>query len=249
MNLPFKFENKTINISVDESYDVESLKKRLHLYTIDEPETIDWIKSFKENSIFWDIGSNVGGFSFIASMHHQNIKIFSFEPNFINFYCQLKTCKENDIKNIFTFNLAINDKKEVAYFKYDILKNGAKGTFGEALKDNLLKSDYSNPFKRGINQEILMLGISLDSLVYEFCLEKPNYIKIDVDGNELLVIKGAKRLLSDNNVKQIFIEVDDKNYPNREIEIFLKDYSFIVKKDLNVGTLLKPIRMILYSRD
>ena len=66
MNLPFKFENKTINISVDESYDVESLKKRLHLYTIDEPETIDWIKSFKENSIFWDIGSNVGGFSFIA---------------------------------------------------------------------------------------------------------------------------------------------------------------------------------------
>ena len=182
-------------------------------------------------------------------MHHQNIKIFSFEPNFINFYCQLKTCKENDIKNIFTFNLAINDKKEVAYFKYDILKNGAKGTFGEALKDNLLKSDYSNPFKRGINQEILMLGISLDSLVYEFCLEKPNYIKIDVDGNELLVIKGAKRLLSDNNVKQIFIEVYYKNYPNREIEIFLKDYSFIVKKDLNVGTLLKPIRMILYSRD
>ena len=44
-----------------------SLSKRIHSYVDDEPLTIEWIKSFKNNSIFYDIGSNIGGFSFIAS--------------------------------------------------------------------------------------------------------------------------------------------------------------------------------------
>ena len=73
----------------------------------------------------------------------------------------------------------------------------------------MLKSDYSNPFKRGINLEVGILGLSLDSLIYEFNLPIPNYLKIDIDGNELLVLKGAKRLLKEPNLKEIFVEIDD----------------------------------------
>jgi len=249
MKLPFSFGDKTINFCADEDFGYEPMKKRLEAYLQDEPYTIDWIKSFKPKSVFWDIGANVGGFSFIAAMCHDDIKVFSFEPNFMNSHNQLKTCKENDIKNVFPLNVAINHRNEINFFYYDQVINGSKGTFSDKLKDQLAKSDYGNPFKRGIKHQVSILGVSLDSLVYDFGLNKPNYIKIDVDGNELLVIEGAKKLLNESEVKQIFIEIDDKIYPNKEIENFMSGYPYKIEKHLQVGTPEKPLRMMLYTKN
>ena len=44
----------------------------------------------------------------------------------------------------------------------------------------------------------------------------PTHIKIDVDGAEKLVINGAKVLLSNKTVKDIFIEIDHKNMELKE---------------------------------
>ena len=43
-----------------------------------EPGTIEWIDNFKndEDTIFWDIGANIGLFSMYAGFKHQNIKIW-----------------------------------------------------------------------------------------------------------------------------------------------------------------------------
>ena len=244
-----EYKNKVINVYSDDDYSINSsLNKRCSSYINDEPLTLDWLESFDDNSIFYDVGSNIGGFSFLASMMHSDIKIFSFEPNFMNFYCQLKTCVQNKFSNIFPMNLAINDNDEFNLFKYDWLNNGSKGTFGDKLKAEMLNSDYSNPFKRGISSEIGILGVSLDSLVYDFGLDIPNYIKIDVDGNDLLVLEGAKKLLYEDSVKEIFVEIDDKIYTNNEIENFMKNYPYKVKKNINVGTKQKPMRMILYVK-
>ena len=92
------------------------------------------------------------------------------------------------------------------------------------------------------------MGVSLDSLVYEFGLDIPNYIKIDVDGNDLLVLKGAKKLLYEKTVKEIYVEIDDKIYTNNEIENFMKKYPYKINKNINVGTKQKPMRMVLYVR-
>ena len=228
-------------------YNNNSLSKRINSYTNDEPLTIEWIESFGNDSVFYDIGSNIGGFSFIAS-HIKNIKVFSFEPNFENFYAHLSAVKKNKIKNIFPLNLALNNINEFNYFKYDNTHAGSKGTFGEELKSQMLKSQYSNPFKRGISLEVGILGVSLDSLIYNFNMPIPNYVKIDVDGNDLLVLSGAKRLLNEPNLKEIFIEIDDKIYQNNEIETFMQKYNFNVEKNINVGSKDKPMRMVLYKK-
>ena len=112
----------------------------------------------------------------------------------------------------------------------------------------MIKSDYSNPFKRGITWETGIIGISLDSLVYEFNMPIPNYLKIDVDGNDFLVLSGAERLLNEPNVKEIFIEIDDKIYQDGEIEKFMLKYSFNIEKNINVGSEDKPMRMVLYKK-
>jgi len=251
--LRISYKDKYIQVQTDSDFDttlngVNFINQRCKSYENDEPKTIEWIESFADKSVFYDVGSNIGGYSFIASMIHENIRVYSFEPNFMNFYSQVKTCLKNNFKNVFSFNLAINKGNVFDHFKYDIVNNGSKGTFGEELKEKMLRSDYSNPFKRKISSEIGMLGISLDTLVYDFNLETPNYLKIDVDGNELLILQGAKQLLKDDTLKQIFIEIDDKIYDNSEIEKFMKNYSFDSVLDINCGTDIKPIRMVLYKR-
>lgn len=237
-------------------YNDNSLKSRIENYINAEPKTLEWIESFEKNSIFYDVGSNIGGYSFIASFNSNVKTIYSFEPNLDNFYSQIITCRNNDIKNIHPFNLAVNNNNTFNFFKYDKgfkgkgepIYKGSKGTFGEELKDQMMESDYSNPFKRGITWETGIIGISLDSLIYEFNMPIPNYLKIDVDGNDLLVLKGAKKLLNENDLKEVYIEVDDKIYPNEEIEKFMLNYNFNIEKDINVGSKNKPMRMVLYKR-
>tara|TARA_R110000851_G_scaffold266522_1_gene419018 strand:- start:978 stop:1748 length:771 start_codon:yes stop_codon:yes gene_type:complete len=253
------------NKKLNKIYNNSKLSKRINSYTGDEPLTIEWIESFEKNSIFYDIGSNIGGYSFIASFNSNVKTIYSFEPNLDNFYSQIIACRNNDIKNIHPFNLAVNNNNTFNFFKYDrgynpdklnydisekkpIYKAGSKGTFGEELKDQMIKSDYSNPFKRGITWETGIIGISLDSLVYEFNMPIPNYLKIDVDGNDFLVLSGAERLLNEPNVKEIFIEIDDKIYQDGEIEKFMLKYSFNIEKNINVGSEDKPMRMVLYKK-
>tara|TARA_B110000285_G_C15111803_1_gene611565 strand:+ start:1126 stop:1884 length:759 start_codon:yes stop_codon:yes gene_type:complete len=225
------------------------LQKRINSYVEDEPLTIQWIESFNENSVFYDIGSNIGGFSIITSLIHDDIQIYSFEPNYMNFNCQIETCRDNNFSNIFPMNLAINNTNEFNIFKYDKLNVGSKGTFGDELKEQMLKSQYSNPFKRGISHEIGILGVSLDSLVYEFGIPAPDYIKLDIDGNDLLALQGAKKLLQDGNkVKELYIEIDDKIYGDNEIDNLMKNHNFKVVKNDNVGSKSKPMRMVLYKR-
>ena len=49
-----------------------------------EPETIKWIEKFKPETVFWDIGANVGIYSIYAGLN-PNLNIYAFEPASNNF--------------------------------------------------------------------------------------------------------------------------------------------------------------------
>ena len=53
---------------------------RVNTFLTKEPETINWINTFKEKDIFWDIGANIGLYSIYASVISK-CKVFSFEPS------------------------------------------------------------------------------------------------------------------------------------------------------------------------
>lgn len=52
-----------------------------------EPDTVEWIENFLQvGDVFYDIGANVGVYSFVASKYfQQEVKIYAFEPAFMNF--------------------------------------------------------------------------------------------------------------------------------------------------------------------
>ena len=63
--------------------------------------------------------------------------------------------------------------------------------------------------------------------------EYPNYIKIDVDGAEFSILKGAKKTLGNKALEQVLIETEIEN-ENKLIEKMEKyNFSFIEKHKIH----------------
>ena len=69
-----------------------------------------------------------------------------------------------------------------------------------------------------------ILGLSIDELVSDKIIEKPNLIKIDVDGNEIEVLKGSEKTLKSKRKITILVEIRKSNY--NLVSNFLKKKGF-----------------------
>ena len=238
---------KNHKIQIHSNIESKFLGKRCKAYENDEPFTIKWLESLSDNSILYDIGSNIGGFSFIATKIHPNIKIYSFEPNITNYYIQKNTCLYNNYTNINTLNIALNNENVINKFlmNHEDIAGGGSGTFGYDNKDELCQSKYQNPHNTNISYQSNTLALTLDFVIYELKFPVPNYIKLDVDGNESSIIKGATNLLKDPKLQEIIIEIDNEIKSCLEIYKILENNGFKIKSSENLG---KNMKMICYSK-
>ena len=96
------------------------------------------------------------------------------------------------------------------------------GTSEKISEDNILKKKFFQKIKFQ----------SLDTLIFKKEFIKPNHIKIDVDGNELNILKGAKKLLKKKYLKSILIEINfKKNLIGNPIIKILNNNGFrLIKK-------------------
>ena len=76
---------------------------------------------------------------------------------------------------------------------------------------------------------------TLDNFCYKNKIKKIDFLKIDVEGYEYMVLQGAKKIIKD--VKYIMIEAQKndmyENYSRNKIEKFLKKHSFKLEKKFN----------------
>jgi FkbM family methyltransferase len=137
--------------------------------------------------VFLDVGSNIGSFSWIASRHQVKF-IFAFEPDPDNCRLMMKSIAQNCIANIFVLPFAVSEDLGVSSFYLDNV-SGSTGS---------LVSDGFNPFSLhaayAVSRSVPVPTISLDSFA-EFCANKRVLIKIDVEGAELSVLRGALGLV------------------------------------------------------
>lgn len=183
----------------------------------DEPETIEWINSFKdENLVFLDIGANIGLFSIYASMIKKNIKVISIEPSFLTTKILYKNCLLNNLnEKIKIIPNPIGIKKEMVNMHYS--------SSLDAAAYNTI--NYSNS---PLGKEINTLAFSINELYEENLIDIPAYIKIDVDGNELDILKNSSLLLEKKEIKSLMIEASNLDEIENYIKILSK-YSFKLK--------------------
>jgi FkbM family methyltransferase len=190
---------------------------------IKEPGTCDWVRnSVKPGEVFYDIGANIGVYTILAAYHAgQKGKVYAFEPHSANFTRLLDNILENNLQNIVVpCNFALNDEHGFFPFNY---QSGQAGFSNSQLTSNHNLSDSDDYHE--ISE--LKYAASVDSLIASGKFTAPDHIKIDVDGNELLILNGMRDLLG-NSKRPISIQVEINKNDKTDISDFMEQYNYIL---------------------
>tara|TARA_B100000029_G_scaffold155424_1_gene150757 strand:- start:637 stop:1539 length:903 start_codon:yes stop_codon:yes gene_type:complete len=218
--------------------------KRVNNLFTKEPETLSWIDNFQlynsKKIVFWDIGANIGLFSIYPAVKFQDIEIISFEPSTSNTRTLSRNISINNLHDkIKIFPLALSDKENIISFFDETMfsEGGSISNFntnidhtGSIVEKNKIKNKYN------------IYGTSIDYLIKNNICKVPNYIKIDVDGIEHLILKGAQSTLKNNNLRELSIEMNGD---------YLEQYKFINKfmEDNGFKKIISTNRNLLKNKD
>ena len=176
----------------------------------------------KDNTIVLDVGSNFGQLSVLFSKYKNNVEVYSFEASRYIFTILEKNIKINRA-NVKLFNNLVGNQTEQDCFieKANLCKFNTYGSNKiEILEDNI-KQNYSV-------EKIKTL--KLDDIYFD---KKISLMKIDVQGHDLAVLKGARRLISEQKMPIIFeYEKDyekDFKYSFKDFEIFINEINYFIK--------------------
>ncbi|MBU1626248.1 FkbM family methyltransferase [bacterium] len=160
-----------------------------------EPVQTSWIKECLEiGDTFIDLGASFGWYTTIASQLVGKMgKIYAFEPSPVAYQTLLQTIKENKIKNVSLFQIAVGDKAGVI----DIyLPPQESSLYSPSIL--FLDNTYSK-FK--------VQMIPLDEFKpIAYNNNELKLIKIDIEGFEPNAIDGMGKLLLSGRVQNIFCE-------------------------------------------
>jgi FkbM family methyltransferase len=171
-----------------------------------EPWTVRWIEeSVRKGEVLYDIGANVGTFSLIAALSRRAL-VVAFEPGYANFARLCENIQLNEcMGQIVPVPLPLSDTTGLLSFKYRSLEPGqSRHALGETpfVPRRGAASTYIQP----------VCATTLDRAVADFALSPPHHLKIDVDGSEVRVLRGASAVLRGEQLRTILIESDARQW-------------------------------------
>jgi len=149
----------------------------------------------------FDVGANVGSTSQQLLKEFDSCRVFAFEPHRVTFE-KLK----NNIKSdrFFPIQLAFSDTSGTQTF-YDYGEYGEDASVLNSLTPN-------TRYARRAELKATELSVST-STIDKFCIENKiqriDVLKIDTEGHDFNVLKGAEKMLSTNAVDFVYFEFND----------------------------------------
>lgn len=167
-----------------------------------DPMLIDIVKRFiKPGQVVWDIGANVGLFAFAAATKAQKEgRVLAVEADtwLVSLLHRSSQLRANRDLNVDILPVAISDRVGIASF--NIAQRGRA--------TNFLASANGSSQTGGVRETQLVPCVTLDWLSSNY--EPPDFVKIDIEGAELLALSGADNLLSRDR-PVILVEVSGAN--------------------------------------
>jgi FkbM family methyltransferase len=185
----------------------------------------------KSSQIIFDVGANVGDWTLMALSNAPKAKIHAFEPQPEIF--EILT-KKTTTANVECLPFGLSNFTGVANFwvwgdHADIEKSGLNGLhYRQILVDNF-------------NQNPISIEVPLSTLD-DYCekneIEHIDYLKIDTEGNELFVLLGAKKMISNRHIKVIQFEYGgcylDSQTRLESVYTLLKENGFAISRILPI---------------
>ncbi len=166
-----------------------------------------------KSGIFIDVGAHIGKYSIKVGMN-PNVKVIALEPEQYNFTLLEKNIVLNKLKNIICINKgAFSTQGGIPFYLADV---------GDGTHSVYRQSDRSKPGLIDVDtlDNIIINQLNLNGGI--------NLIKIDVEGAEVEVLKGAKRVIAKNR-PALMIEIWEKNVNNlKSITSFLQPFGYMV---------------------
>jgi FkbM family methyltransferase len=191
--------------------------------TIREDEIIERFTP-KEGDTVVDVGAHIGRYSIISSKGvGQNGKVVAIEAHPYNFELLNRNIKLNKLTNIITLNYTV-------YSKQTKLKLYLPDEESGFTIYNTIMVNRTKPEEKSIEVN----ANTLDNLLLQNRISHAdiNWIKIDVEGAEFEVLKGATNILSESKDIALLIEVHNLRNGNnfyRPIIEFLNLYNFKIE--------------------
>lgn len=185
-----------------------------------EEGTIAWLDNFlKEGDVLYDIGANIGLYSLYAGKLGRNVKTYAFEPHKFTFVNLMNNISINGLLgSIFPISIPLNDTSDVSTMNYAQLDSGTSmSQLGHAIHPE------DGAFKPKLEE--VVYSATLDELIWKRAIPTPNHIKIDVDGNEVKILKGMTKLLGSIG-KPRSIQVEINPGQNAEVTAFLDSFGY-----------------------
>ena len=181
----------------------------------------DWSWDYlqvKEGDVFVDVGAHVGRYTLpVAKAVGERGLVIAIEPNVENYNCLRTNIELNNLRNIVTVNAAAWSNN--AKLKFYAGESSERGSIKRKVGDNYVEVN----------------GRSLDSLLEQVNERaQVNWIKIDVEGAEIEVLKGLNKTLEQNS-PQLLVEVLEENRNEFEHSMNMLNYKCYAIPESEMG--------------
>ncbi|MEX0685268.1 MAG: FkbM family methyltransferase [Balneolales bacterium] len=184
----------------------------------DEPDLIVAQKLVNSDSLFIDIGTNIGLYTKFLSPFAS--KTIAYEPVPFTFSMLSNVVSRFRLENVKLNQIAISDKNGESLIDIPI-HTGVYNYYRASM------TDTSVDLPSGNNQ-VLVKTKTIDSILLNYA-EQISFIKCDVEGHELFCINGAHKLLNQARPSWL-IEIsgnpDDENSSSAQLLKIMRNYNY-----------------------
>jgi FkbM family methyltransferase len=205
----------------------------LMIMTIHEDDLLQLFRPIKGDTVV-DLGAYLGRYTLTSSnLVGENGKVIAIEGDPSHYEMLKKNLKLNKVSNVTAISCMVGSKdmRLIVGSEDNYLIVSAKDTHNNYQEYSYKEFDETGRAK--IGNTIVNLNTLDNLLIKEHGISEVNWMKIDVEGAELEVLKGAHNILSNSKRIKLLIEIHDVNKLYKPIVEILDSHNFkiIFEKD------------------
>jgi FkbM family methyltransferase len=214
---PGLVDGKTVRFHVNNPVE----KFRLQKLGGEKDQLEGLLNLLKTDDVLYDIGSSVGAWSIPAAMKANKGKVISFEPDPENLDRLKKNYELNGISNFQIMPIALGDEAG----ELELFTAGAYA---------------ASPSLRPVNKISTSIKVKIevvDHLLEQKAIPLPTVVKIDIEGAEMMALKGMGKLLaSRQKPRALVLELHPLYLPSFNTSL-TEIFKFLIDNGYQIGEL------------